>query len=84
MHLDTTRARLAKAKKRVRSNAVRERQRVREVVRWIKSLTISKEERAWRIEALTGVDDRSLTGRLMGDPRYQRSALFLMRQGGMA
>lgn len=55
----------------------RGRQRVRRALTWIKRQTLlTPAEREWRIRILTGPDTRSLTGRLMGDPHFLRSALY--------
>jgi hypothetical protein len=40
-------------------------------------MAISRVEVEWRIRLLTGPDTRDLTGILLGDPRYERSALYL-------
>lgn len=39
------------------------------------------EEIEWRILILTTPDERSLTGRILGDPRYLRSALYEKERG---
>lgn len=76
------RAAQAKAERRARMRAQRERVRVRALVRmWVGALHVSRAQREWRILLLTGPDTRSLTGRLLGDPRYERSALYARRMG---
>ena len=44
---------------------------------WVTRLmAAAPEEVQWRLMLLEAPDDRSLTGRLMGDPRWGRSALY--------
>jgi len=70
-----------KAQRRAVAKASREAARVGSLVRWLSNLpAMPKAEREWRINLLIGLDDRSLTGRIMGDPRYLRSALYLKEQ----
>lgn len=42
------------------------------------------DEIEWRILILTTPDERSLTGRILGDPRYLRSALYQKERGAEA
>lgn len=42
----------------------------------VQRMSIGSVEMDWRIRLLTGPDTRSLTGRLMGDPQFLRSALY--------
>jgi hypothetical protein len=49
---------------------------------WIvRNMRIKRAEIEWRVRLLTGPDDRTLTGRVLGDPRYARSALYAKRMG---
>lgn len=47
----------------------------------VQRMAVARVHREWRVMLLTGPDDRSLTGRLLGDPRYVRSALYFKRMG---
>lgn len=69
-----------KAERRAFHRRQREHVRVGILVRWINSLNaMPKAEKEWRVLLLIGPDTRSLTGRLLGDPRYERSGLFFKR-----
>lgn len=70
-------------KEQRRSNARRRRERssIRHAVWIVRRMAVSQEERDWRVRLLTGPDDRDLTGKMLGDPRYERSALFAKRRG---
>lgn len=74
-----------KEARRLHAKTLRERDRVGRLVRWVRSMhALPEAEREWRIRLLTGPDDRSITGRQFGDPRYLRSALYAKRMGAMA
>lgn len=51
----------------------------RHAVWTVQKMAISKVERDWRIRLITTPDTRNLTGRLMGDPRWERSSLYFKR-----
>lgn len=70
-------------KEQRRSNARRRRERtsIRHAVWIVRRMAVSQEERDWRVRLLTGPDDRDLTGKVMGDPRRLRSALYAKQQG---
>lgn len=71
-----------KAERRARSRRQREEFQANRIVRmWVRAIGVSEEQKEWRIALLTGPDDRSLTGILMGDPRYLRSSLYFKRMG---
>ena len=53
----------------------------RHAVYTVQKMAIAAVEKVWRVQLITGPDDRTLTGRILGDPRYARSALFAKRMG---
>lgn len=71
----------AKAGRREHAKRLRERFYVRHAVWTVRNMAIAHVEREWRVRLITGPDTRSLTGRLLGDPRFERSALYAKRMG---
>lgn len=47
----------------------------------VRNMTIGRVEKDWRVRLITGPDTRSLTAKLMGDPRPERSALYARHMG---
>jgi hypothetical protein len=47
----------------------------------VRRMAIAVVDREWRVALIVGPDTRSLTGRLLGDPRFERSALYAKRMG---
>jgi hypothetical protein len=47
----------------------------------VQRMAIARVEREWRMQLIVGPDTRSLTGRLLGDPKFERSALYAKRMG---
>lgn len=70
-----------KAERRARAKSQRERFFTRHALWVIRRMAIATVEREWRARLITGPDTRDLTGRVLGDPRFERSALYAKQQG---
>lgn len=47
----------------------------------VQKMAIAVVEKEWRVQLIVGADTRDLTGRLLGDPRWERSALYAKTMG---
>lgn len=70
-----------KQARREKHRREKDRFQISRLVPIIKSMAIARVHREWRLRLLHMPDNRTLTAILMGDPRYERSALYAKRMG---